>query len=60
MKSRAAWQEKRILDMFRFIDKVLAVFVFAPPLYMLFRFVRWYIRQESEPDAQPVDQPTAD
>jgi hypothetical protein len=46
-----ACQEKRIIKMFRAIDKILAVCVFAPPLYMLFRFVRWWIRQESEPEA---------
>ena len=45
--------------MFRFIDKVLAVFVFAPPLYMLFRFVRWWMRQDSEPTTENVDESTA-
>jgi hypothetical protein len=39
--------------MFRAIDRLLAVCVFAPPLYMLFRFVRWWIRQESTPEADP-------
>lgn len=41
--------------MFRAIDKILAVFVFAPPLYMLFRFVRWWMRQEEFPEPDPVD-----
>ncbi len=59
MKNRAVWAEKRISNMFRFIDKLLAVFVFAPPLYMLFRFARWWIRQESEPLAEPVDDSNA-
>jgi hypothetical protein len=36
--------------MFALIDKFLAVFVFAPPIYMLFRFVRWWIKQESQPE----------
>ncbi len=35
--------------MFGFIDKLFATFICVPPLYMLFRFVRWWIRQELKP-----------
>lgn len=42
--------------MFRFIDKLLAVCVFAPPIYMLFRFVRWWIRQDAQPDASSSEE----
>jgi hypothetical protein len=30
----------------RLIDKVIAAVVLLPPLYMLFRFVRWSLNQE--------------
>lgn len=30
----------------RLIDKVIAVVVLFPPLYMLFRFLRWSLQQE--------------
>jgi hypothetical protein len=35
--------------MFAFIDKLFAAFVCLPPLYMIFRFVRWWIKQELKP-----------
>jgi hypothetical protein len=33
--------------MLRAIDKLFAVFVCMPPLYFMFRFLRWYIKQEA-------------
>lgn len=46
--------------MFRFIDKLLATFVVFPPLYMLFRFVRWWIKQELQPqEDQSATKPEA-
>jgi len=30
----------------RLIDKFIAAVVLLPPLYMLFRFVRWSLNQE--------------
>ena len=29
------------------IDKLVCLLVAFPPLYMLYRFVRWYLRSES-------------
>ncbi len=29
-------------------DKVMCLLFFAPPVYMLLRFVRWYMKSESE------------
>lgn len=33
--------------MFRMIDKLFCVLVCAPPMYLLFRFLRWYVKQET-------------
>jgi hypothetical protein len=41
--------------MFRIIDKLFAALVFMPPMYMLFRFLRWYIKQEMEPQKTDLD-----
>lgn len=30
--------------MFRLFEKVLAVLAFGPPLYMLYRYVKWYVK----------------
>ncbi|HEY9734165.1 MAG TPA: hypothetical protein V6C89_19805 [Drouetiella sp.] len=35
--------------MFSKIEKLFGLMVVLPPVYMLFRFLRWYIKQESEP-----------
>lgn len=31
--------------MFRLFEKMLAMLVFLPPLYMVVRYLRWYARQ---------------
>lgn len=38
--------------MFRMIDKLLCLFVCLPPVYMLYRFMRWYVRQEQSPEKE--------
>jgi hypothetical protein len=40
--------------MMRFIDKLFALLVFMPPAYMAYRFLKWYWKQESEPEAEPL------
>ncbi len=30
-------------------DKLICLAVVVPPLYMLIRFLRWYVKQEREP-----------
>lgn len=32
----------------RVLDKLICLFCSLPPLYMLYRFVRWYMRSDSE------------
>jgi hypothetical protein len=44
--------------MFVFIDKLLATFVVVPPLYMLFRFIRWWIKQELQPQEDKATEKT--
>lgn len=39
--------------MMRVLDKLICMLVAAPPLYMMFRFVRWYMRADVE---QPVEE----
>lgn len=34
--------------MFGKLEKILAVLTFGPPLYMLFRFVRWALRHKNQ------------
>lgn len=33
--------------MFRLIDKLFCLLVVAPPVYLVFRFLRWYVKQET-------------
>jgi len=45
--------------MFKFIDKLICLFVTLPPVYLAFRFLRWYLRSEVEQDQEaeePVEQ----
>jgi hypothetical protein len=35
----------KILDL---IEKIFAVMCVAPPMYMAYRFIRWYLRQSKE------------
>lgn len=30
------------------LEKIFAVIVVAPPLYMAFRYMRWYLRQNKD------------
>lgn len=32
----------------RIFEKLLALLVVAPPVYMAFRYVRWFVRQNKE------------
>jgi hypothetical protein len=36
-------------NIFGLIDKLFALLVVGPPLYMVYRFVRWYLKQR-EPE----------
>jgi len=38
--------------MLRLIDKLFCLFVAVPPLYLLFRFMRWYVKQETQEDQE--------
>jgi hypothetical protein len=40
------------VNLMRYLDKIICLLVSMPPLYMLFRFVRWYVRTESEAPEQ--------
>jgi hypothetical protein len=37
------------------IDKLFALFVMLPPVYMLFRFVRWWMRQDEKPEQDSAE-----
>ncbi|CAN5603169.1 hypothetical protein BH10CYA1_BH10CYA1_11650 [soil metagenome] len=41
--------------MFGKIEKIFGLMVVLPPVYMLFRFLRWYIKQENDPDVIDAD-----
>ena len=34
--------------MLRILDKLICVLVAAPPLYIVYRFMRWYLKSEME------------
>ncbi len=36
--------------LFRIIEKIFVFLVWLPPIYMVYRFVRWYLRQQKEPE----------
>jgi hypothetical protein len=36
--------------MFSKIEKIFGLMVVLPPVYMLFRFLKWYIKQEHDPE----------
>ncbi|MCA9805850.1 MAG: hypothetical protein KC777_27970 [Cyanobacteria bacterium HKST-UBA02] len=45
--------------MFKFIDKLICLFVTLPPVYLAFRFLRWYLKSEVGQDQEaeePVEQ----
>jgi len=34
--------------LFKLVEKLFCLMVCLPPLYMAYRFVRWYLRQNQE------------
>jgi hypothetical protein len=38
--------------MFRALEKLLGLFCLAPPIYLLFRFLKWYVKQENAQNEQ--------
>ena len=36
------------VNFMRYLDKIICLLVSMPPLYMLYRFVRWYVRTDNE------------
>lgn len=38
-------------NIFHLIDKLFSLLVVIPPLYMVYRFVRWYLKQR-EPEGE--------
>jgi hypothetical protein len=36
------------MNVLRILEKLFAVVVVAPPIYMAFRYLRWYFRQNQE------------
>jgi hypothetical protein len=43
------------VNLMRYLDKLIYLLVSMPPLYMMYRFVRWYVRTEAEPSEQPSE-----
>lgn len=43
------------MNFMRYLDKLICLLVSMPPLYMLYRFVRWYVRTDSESKDESVD-----
>ncbi|HEY9869401.1 MAG TPA: hypothetical protein V6D08_09570 [Candidatus Obscuribacterales bacterium] len=33
------------------LDKLVCLLVFAPPLYIVYRFLKWYFKQAQESEA---------
>lgn len=36
------------MRIWRVLEKIIAALVVAPPMYMAFRYLRWYFRQNNE------------
>lgn len=36
------------MNFMRYLDKIICLLVSMPPLYMLYRFVRWYVRTDND------------
>lgn len=36
------------MKIFRLLEKILGFLIVAPPVYMLFRYLRWYCKQQHE------------
>ena len=32
------------------VDKLVCLLVFLPPVYVVYRFVKWYLHQAQEPE----------
>lgn len=47
------------MKVLRVLDKIICLLVSLPPLYMLYRFVRWYVRTDSEPAEEAEAEPIA-
>jgi hypothetical protein len=41
--------------MFRLFEKIFAILAIFPPVYMLYRYCRWYVRSADLPAAQQAD-----
>lgn len=39
-----------MLNLLMLIDKLAPLLVFLPPLYLAYRFIRWYWKQAQEPE----------
>lgn len=37
------------------LNRLFCLFVCVPPIYMLVRFVRWYIKQQAEPEEAQIE-----
>jgi hypothetical protein len=40
------------MSIFKVMEKLFAVLVVAPPMYMAFRYLRWFYRQNREPETE--------
>ena len=38
--------------MFRAIDRLFFLMVLMPPVYMLYRFVKWYVRDDQPEESE--------
>jgi hypothetical protein len=36
------------MNIYRLINRLMVVGVFLPPVYIAYRFLRWYLKQEQE------------
>lgn len=41
--------------MFRTIDRLFFLLVFMPPAYMLYRFVKWYVRDDQREESAEAE-----
>jgi hypothetical protein len=44
------------MQFFKVLEKLFAMLVVAPPVYMAFRYLRWYFRQSKESAALETEQ----
>jgi len=43
------------VNLMQYLDKIICLLVSMPPLYMLYRFVRWYVRTETDTNEEPTE-----